>query len=563
MIAQRLALLPAAERRAVLAELSADELAALTYHWPTWGRADQQPPEGAWRTWLLLGGRGSGKTRSAAEWVRAEIESGRRRQIGIIGPTSDTARRDMVEGPSGIMNVCPPWARPSFEPASHRVVWPDGGVAHVFTAEEPNRLRGPNLDALWIDELAAMSNAEEMWDVAQMALRIPGPLGDPPRAVVTTTPRAMPLLRAIIAADSTVVTRARTSDNAANLDASTLAYLREKYGGTRFGRQELDAELIDDLDGALWSRGLLDACRVKRGSEPRMQRVVVAVDPPGGAGRSNAECGIVVAGIGADRHGYVMADLSGRYSPEQWARRAVDAFHGYAADRIVAEQNFGGAMVECTIRSIDPNVPIRMVVASRGKQLRAEPIAAFYEQHRAHHIGDFAALEDQMCGWDPAASGPSPDRVDALVWSMTELMSSRPPMRVSPRALEMSRQTGLRHAYLSRRRRRSCCIPGCMRLPAIGGFGSAPARRIALAPRAKTSVASPGGASPAGRRWRHISKPGRAKLPTCGLMARQERRRGGVMPAMIAAMLNPSTGQFCGMHRTFLKADGSALKNRR
>jgi phage terminase large subunit-like protein len=255
-------------------------------------------------------------------------------------------------------------------------VWPDGGVAHIFTAEEPNRLRGPNLDALWIDELASMSNAEEMWDVAQMALRIPGPLGDPPCVIVTTTPRAMPLLQAIIAADSTVVTRARTSDNAANLDASTLAYPRDKYGGTRLGRQELDAELIDDLDGALWSRRLLDECRVKRGDAPdRLQRIVVAIDPPGGAGRSNAECGIVVAGIGADRHGYLLADISGRYSPEQWARRAVDAFHGYAADRIVAEQNFGGAMVESTIRSIDRNVPIKMVVASRGKQLRAEPLS--------------------------------------------------------------------------------------------------------------------------------------------------------------------------------------------
>ena len=293
-----------------------------------------------------------------------------------------------------------------------------------------------------------MSNAEECWDMAQMALRIPGPKGDAPACVISTTPKPVPILKQIIAADSTVVTRARTSDNAANLDVSTLAYLREKYGGTRLGRQELDAELIDDLDGALWSRKLLDECRIKRGAEPEhMQRIVVAIDPPGGAGRGNAECGIVICGIGRDRHVYVLADLSGRLSPEQWARRAVQAYHSYRCDRIVAEVNFGGLMVESTIRSIDARVPIKMVTASRGKQLRAEPIAAYYEQHRVHHVGEFAALEDQMCGWDPAASGPSPDRVDALVWAATELMSGRAPMKINQRALEQSRQLSLRHAY--------------------------------------------------------------------------------------------------------------------
>ena len=238
-----------------------------------------------------------------------------------------------------------------------------------------------------------------------------------------------------------------TADNAQNLSPEALASLVNQYGGTRLGRQELNAELIDDLDGALWSRSLLDACRVKRGDEPRMQRIVVALDPPGGAGKGNAEAGIIIGGIGSDRHGYILADLSGRCSPEQWARRAVEAFHGYKADRIVAEQNFGGAMVESTIRSIDRNVPIKMVVASRGKQLRAEPIAAFYEQHRIHHVGEFASLEDQQCGWDPAETGPSPDRVDALVWAMTELMSARPPMKINPRALERSRQPGMRHVY--------------------------------------------------------------------------------------------------------------------
>jgi phage terminase large subunit-like protein len=235
-------------------------------------------------------------------------------------------------------------------------------------------------------------------------------------------------------------------DNAANLDAGTIQTLTEQYGGTRLGRQELDGELLDDVEGALWTRDMIEECRIRRGDEPeRLQRIVVAVDPPGGSSKSNAECGIVVAGIGRDRNGYVLADLSGRMSPEKWASVAVGAYRSYKADRIVAEQNFGGAMVEATIRSVDSTVPIKMVVASRGKQLRAEPIAAFYEQHRVHHVGELATLEDQMTGWDPAQTGPSPDRLDALVWCMTELLGGRQPMRINPDALAKS-GAGWRHA---------------------------------------------------------------------------------------------------------------------
>jgi predicted phage terminase large subunit-like protein len=383
-----------------MASLSPEELAALEYRWEFWARPYQLPPPGDWRTWLLLGGRGSGKTRAAAEWVRAEMEVGRRLQMGIVAPTADSLRRICVEGPSGLLSVGPPSDRPQFESSTRRVVYANGGIVHLFSAEEPDRLRGPNLSGLWIDELTSMpSGGAEVWDMAQMALRIPGPLGHAPRAVVTTTPKMQALLKQIIAAPSTTVTRARTSDNASNLDASTLAYLREKYGGTRLGRQEMDAELLADLEGALWNRAL------------------------------------IVAALGADRHGYVLADLSGRLSPEQWARRVVEAHHGYKADKIVAEQNFGGAMVESTIRSIDSRVPIKMVVASRGKQIRAEPVASWYEQHRVHHVGEFPALEDQMTGWDPAESGPSPDRVDACVWALTELMGGPGPMRISPEAV--------------------------------------------------------------------------------------------------------------------------------
>lgn len=446
--AHTLAGLSANARRDVLAGLSTDELAALEHEWKFWARTDQLPPQSEWRTWLMLSGRGAGKTRAAGEWVRSEVESGRHRAVAIVGPTASAIRRDMIEGSSGLLAIAPSWCRPEYQPSSLRLVWPNGATAHLLSAEEPDRIRGLNADLAWADELGSWANQQSAWDMLMLALRLSGPKGDAPRIVVSTTPKPSPLLKMIIAADSTVVTRARTSDNAAHLDASTLVYLNSKYGGTRLGRQELDGELLEDAEGALWNRALIDTCRIKRGDAPDMQRVVVAVDPPGASGKSSAECGIVVGGIGRDRHGYVLADLSGHYSPEQWARRVVEAYKGYKADRIVAEQNYGGAMVESTIRSVDSNVPVRMVVATRGKQLRAEPISSLYEQHRVHHVGEFQQLEDQMTGWDPAESGPSPDRVDALVWALTALMTDRPPMRISADALAASRQLGgRRHAY--------------------------------------------------------------------------------------------------------------------
>lgn len=425
-LASLLAALPEAERRKALATLPAEELAALEYAWPVWARPDQLPPPGDWRTWLLLGGRGSGKTRSAAEWVRGEMESGRRRQLGIVGPTADALRRIQVEGPSGILSTAPPWCRPSYEPSSRRIVWPSGGVAHLFSAEEPDRLRGPNLDGAWCDEMTSWANAPDCWDMLQMALRLPGPLGDVPRALVSTTPKPQPLLKQIIAAPSTVVTKARTSDNAVNLDASTLQYLKEKYGGSTLGRQELDAELLEDAEGALWTRALINGCRISPRHAPgNYQRIVVAVDPSGGSGENNDECGIMVAALGYDGAGYVLEDHSGRYTPDQWARRAVAAYNECEADRIVAEANFGGAMVEATLRAVSPNVPVRLVHASRGKAIRAEPIVALYEQSRVHHVGEFPELEDQLCQWEPRGREPSPDRLDALVWALSELMVSQ------------------------------------------------------------------------------------------------------------------------------------------
>jgi phage terminase large subunit-like protein len=427
-LAAHLAALPEAERRAVLAGLSVKDLAALEYTWPVWARPDQLPPaaleDGSpWRTWLLLAGRGAGKTRSASEWVRDQIETGRRRAIGIIGPTADTLRRDVVQGESGILRISPSWNLPVREPSQRRIVWPNGAVAHLLSSEEPDRIRGVNLDGFYGDELTSWSFPQDCWDNLQFALRITGPKGDAPAGVISTTPKKHALLKAIMADPSTVVTRARTLDNAAHLDTRTLEYLQRKYAGSRLGRQELDGELLDDVDGALWNREMLDEGRVH--ILPDMRRIVVAIDPAGGSSRKSDETGIVAAGVGRDGRGYVLADASGRYSPDGWARAATGLYRSLLADRIVAEMNYGGEMVESTIRSVDFRVPVKMVHASRGKQVRAEPISALYEQRRVSHVGNLPGLEDQLCGWNPAETGPSPDRLDALVWALTDLMGEK------------------------------------------------------------------------------------------------------------------------------------------
>lgn len=423
-VAQRLADCPDDVRAAVIADLSPDAAAALPFNWRFWARPDQLPPPGDWRIWLLLAGRGAGKTRSASEWVRDQIETGRRRSIGIIGPTADTLRRDVVQGSSGLLAIAPPWSQPSHEPSQRRIVWPNGAVAHLLSSEEPDRIRGVNLDSFYGDELTSWSNPEACWDNLQFALRITGPKGDSPAGVISTTPKRHTLLRSILADPSTVVTRAKMIDNAANLDARTIEYLQRKFGGTTIGRQELDGELLDDVDGALWTRAVLDECRIA--TLPEMKRVVIGIDPSGGSNRSNDETGIVACGLGVDGRGYVIADASGRYTPDGWGRAAVGLYHALRADRIICEANFGGAMAEATIRNVDRNVPVRMVTASRGKMVRAEPVSALYEQRRVSHVANLPTLEDQLCGWAPGSPG-SPDRLDALVWALTELMVERQP----------------------------------------------------------------------------------------------------------------------------------------
>ena len=402
---------------------------ALEADWRAIARPEQLPPPGDWTIWLYLGGRGAGKTRAGAEAVREWIETGICRRVALIAPTQGDARDVMVEGESGILAISPDSTRPIFEPSKRRVTWPNGAIATLYSAEEADRLRGPQHDGLWADELCAWKGAQAAWDMAMFGLR----LGKRPRAIVTTTPRPIGLLRALLNRkdQDVAVTRGRTSDNAANLAQNFLSEIVSRYAGTRLGRQELDAELLDDTPGSLWNCQIIDRAR-EQVIMPDMQRVVVAVDPSGARNADDQgadEIGIVIAGKGVDGRGYVLADRTLKASPATWGKIAVDAYAEFGADRIVAERNFGGAMVEHVIRTTDASAAFREVSASRGKVARAEPIAALYEQGRVSHIGDdLAPLEDQLCSLtgDGYAGSGSPDRADALVWALTELLLGAP-----------------------------------------------------------------------------------------------------------------------------------------
>jgi phage terminase large subunit-like protein len=341
------------------------------------------------------------------------------RRIALIGPTAADVRDVMVEGDSGILAISAPRDRPIYEPSKRRLTWPTGAVATLFSADEPERLRGPQHDFAWCDELAAW-RYPQAWDMLMFGLR----LGADPRAVVTTTPRPTRLIKSLIADPNVVVTRGSTSENRVNLAPAFLDRIVRRYEGTRLGRQELEAEILEDVPGALWNRAVIDATRIV--TAPELTRIVVAIDPAAGSGENSDETGIVVAGKDAGGHGYALADLSGRHAPAEWAKVAISAWRSHAADRIVAEVNNGGDMVETTIRMIDPNVPFTAVRAARGKAARAEPVAALYEQGRVHHVGALPLLEDQMCGFtsdfDRSKAGYSPDRVDALVWALSELL---------------------------------------------------------------------------------------------------------------------------------------------
>ena len=360
---------------------------------------------------MYLAGRGWGKTRVGAEIIRQDAKSFGR--IALVGATAADVRDVMVEGESGILAISPPNERPTYEPSKRRLTWPNGAVATTYTAEEPDRLRGPQHERAWADEVAAWKYPGA-WDMLMFGLR----LGRDPRAVATTTPKQTPHMRAIKAAPGTVIIRGRTYDNAANLAPSFLTAVTTRYAGTRLGRQELDGEDLDDNPNAMWQRARIDELRVTK--HPDLVRVVVAVDPAASATEESAETGIIVAGLGTDGHGYILDDCTVHGSPNAWGRAAVTAYHKHRADRIVAEVNNGGDMVIFVLETVDANVPTAKVHASRGKATRAEPVAALYEQGRVHHVGSFPHLEDQLCTWEPGQT--SPDRLDALVWALTELM---------------------------------------------------------------------------------------------------------------------------------------------
>lgn len=409
-------------------------LDALESDWHSIARPEQLPPEGDWSTWLILAGRGFGKTRAGAEWIRSLAESGRVERIALVGPTASDCRDTMVEGSSGLLAIAPNSNRPVYEPSKRRLTWNNGVQAAMFSSEEPERLRGPQFHAAWCDELGAWTHVEETWSMLQFGLR----LGKRPRQIITTTPRPLKLLKELLKRKDVVITRGRTSDNAENLAPSFLNTIVARYEGTRLGRQELNAELLEDVPGALWTRELLEQTRRSKEALPPMKRIVVAVDPAVSVGEDSDETGIIVCGVGTDNHGYVLEDKSGKYLPNEWAMKAVSAYQRWDADRIVAEANQGGAMVESTIRVISPNASIRLVHAKKGKITRAEPISALFEQNRAHLVGGFDILEDQLCTYEAGASD-SPDRLDSMVYGLTECMlETKPPLDVTPAILTMA-----------------------------------------------------------------------------------------------------------------------------
>ena len=398
----------------------------------TLAHSHQEPPSRAnngdhWTTWLMLGGRGAGKTRLGAEWVRAMAHGIRpyaeRRslQIALVGETEHDVREVMIEGPAGLLQVSPRRERPEWTASRRRLEWPNGAVGFTFSAEDPEQLRGPQFDAAWCDELAKWRHVDATFDMLQFGLR----LGQRPRQLITTTPRPIPLIKRLIVDPRTAVTRASTHANAAHLSPAFLDEVLARYSGTRLGRQEIDGEIIEDRVDALWTRTLIEASRIA--AAPPLMRVVVGIDPPGSARPGADACGIVAAGMAEDGRIYVLEDATvAGLAPSGWATKAVALFHRLKADAMVAEVNMGGDMVRAVLAQVDPAIPLRTVHATRGKWVRAEPVALMYQQGKIKHVDPpMKTLEDEMCdfGMGGLSSGASPDRLDALVWAVTELLT--------------------------------------------------------------------------------------------------------------------------------------------
>lgn len=394
----------------------ADPRAAYRYEWLKTARSSQLTPQGTWATWLLLAGRGFGKTRTAAEDVAWYGQTHPGSRIAVVAETFGDGRDVCIEGESGLLSCLPDESVAMWNRSMGELVLENATRYKIFSGDRPGQLRGPQHHRAWCDELAKWRYMREAWIQLQLGLR----LGENPQTLVTTTPKPVALLRELLARENTHVTTGSTFDNAANLSASFLDEVREQYEGTRVGRQELYAEILDDVPGALWTRKMVEDARVK--TLPEMTRVVVAIDPAVTSGEDSDETGIVVAGRGVDRKAYVLADRTCRLSPDGWAKRAVAAYTEFSADRIVAEVNNGGDMVENVIRTVAPRVSYKKIHASRGKRVRAEPVAALYEQGKVGHASAMPELEDQMVSFVPEGMDGSPDRVDALVWAITELV---------------------------------------------------------------------------------------------------------------------------------------------
>ncbi len=419
--------LPERQKQAILNSLTSEDRAKLRYRWSFWARDEQLPPDGDWQFWSYIAGRGAGKTRTGAEWAISKVNAGCKR-IALVAPTHDDFHKVMVTGESGILACAPPWDRPDYNESKKTLEWANGAKAFGYSAEKPERLRGPQHDGAWCDEVAAWHKArrKSTWDMMLFGLR----LGVNPQCFVSTTPMPVNVIGELIREglsdnDAYVLTRGSTYSNRINLAPAFFKSVITKYEGTRLGRQELLGELLEDIPGALWTFDMIASNRVER-APADLQRVVVAVDPSGASGADDErsdEIGISVSAVGQDGEYYVLADRTIKGSPQQWARAAVTAYHDFRADKIIGEKNFGGEMVRHTIQSEDNGIRVELVTASRGKAVRAEPIALLYEKNLVHHADTFVELEDQLIKMTPAGymGDRSPDRLDALVWGLSEL----------------------------------------------------------------------------------------------------------------------------------------------
>ena len=396
------------------------KIADTVLFWDAHARLNQIPQFDDWLIWLLLGGRGSGKTRTGAEWVREQVAIHGKSRIALVAPTFNDAREVMLEGESGLLHIGYPAERPTFSSSRRRLDWPNGAVGHIFTAEDPDGLRGPQFDAAWADEFCSWAYPEDTLSNLRLALR----LGENPQLVITTTPRPIPALKTLMKTKGLLISRGTTADNADNLAPTFLSAMQEAYGGTRLGRQELSGEYIEDMEGALWTRAMLEAAYTEE--HPYCSKIILAIDPPVTSGERSDACGLIVAGVldtGRTAKAYILHDgtVQGR-SPEGWARKAIDLAQGWDVDYILAETNQGGELVTSILRIFDPHIAIRSVHASQSKTARAEPVALLYEQGRVSHCGRFTELEDELAAIGTDSLTRSPDRADALVWAVTELL---------------------------------------------------------------------------------------------------------------------------------------------